>query len=613
MWFSTLDLKSGYWQVELEEESKPLTAFAMGPLGFWECELMPFGLTNAPATFQRLMESCLGELHLNWCIIYLDDIIVFSRTPEEHLHRLKAVISKLRAAGLNPKPTKCDLFRQHINYLGHVVSKEGVSTNPDKITAVTEWPQPTTVTEARSFLGFVSYYWRFIPNFSKVAKPLNKLLQNLEGTPSQKKKFKVYWGPEQQEAFETLQKLCTESPILAYGDFKAPFGPPHTDASGDGLGAVLCQIQNGQKRVIAYALRSLSKSERNYPVHKLEFLALKWAITDKFHEYLYGSEFQVFTNSNPLTYVLTTAKLDATGHSWIAALSNYTFGITYKPGKGHVDADALFHIRWPEAIDIDKQTVHAVCKGVQAPHGKVETLCQGAQAVDALCQGNAPPGMTPLQGCQAQAKNPAIHHIIDSMQNKTLRTLKIQGGMPSELKALIRLRKQLILKQGVLYRRTTPVNAKSRLQLILPPSHCTKAIEGCHDQVGHLGKDRVLELLRDQFYWPGMHTDVASYLNSCPRCLRRKSQTDQAPLLNIEVNQPLELVHLDYLKIKPSKGNVENVLIVTDHFTRYAQAFPSKSQTALTTAKLLWNNFIFVFMVSQLKLTQTRAKILKMN
>ena len=168
------------------------------------------------------------------------------------------------------------------------------------------------------------------------------------------------------------------------------------------------------------------------------------------------------------------------------------------------------HIRWPEAIDIDTHTVHAVCKGVQASHGKVETLCQGAQVVDALCQDNVPPGMTPLQWCQAQTKDPAIHHIVDSIQNKALKHLKIQGDMPSELKALIRLKKQLILKQGVLYRRISPVDAKPRLQLILPPSHCTKAIEGCHDQVGHLGQDRVLELLRDQFYWQGMYTDVAS-------------------------------------------------------------------------------------------------------
>ena len=190
VWFSTLDLKSGYWQVELEEEAKPLTAFTVGPLGFLECEHMPFGLTNAPATFQRLMESCLGELHLNCHIIYLDDIIVFSRTPEEHIHRLKAVFEKLKAAGLKLKPSKCDFFKKEIKYLGHVVSEQGVSTDPDKIKAVTEWPQPTTVTEVRSFFGFVSYYRRFIPNFSKVAKPLNKLLQNLEGTPSQKKNLR---------------------------------------------------------------------------------------------------------------------------------------------------------------------------------------------------------------------------------------------------------------------------------------------------------------------------------------------------------------------------------------------------------------------------------------
>ena len=141
----------------------------MGPLGFWECEHMPFGLTNAPATFQWLMESCLGEMQLNWCLIYLDDIIVFSRTPEEHVHRLRAIFEKLKAVSLKLKPSKCYFFKKEIKYLGHVVSEEGVSSDPDKIKSITEWSQPTTVTEVRSFLGFVSYYRRFIPNFSKVA------------------------------------------------------------------------------------------------------------------------------------------------------------------------------------------------------------------------------------------------------------------------------------------------------------------------------------------------------------------------------------------------------------------------------------------------------------
>ena len=344
------------------------------------------------------------------------------------------------------------------------------------------------------------------------------------GHPVRKRNSRSIWGPEQHAAFETLQRLCTESPILAYADFKAPF-ILHTDASGDGLGAVLYQVQEGKQRVIAYASRSLTRSERNYSVHKLEFLALKWAITDKFHEYLYGSQFQVYTDNNPLTYVLTMAKLDATGHRWVAALSNYTFSIIYKPGKGHKDADALSCIKWPEAMELDTQTVHAVCKGVQAPYGKVETLCHGAQVVDALSKDKAPPGMTPLEWCQAQSQDPIISQIIGEINNKTIGKMKIRMGMPSDLKALIRNRKYLTLKHGVLYKRSK-VDARTKHLLVVPSSHRQRAMEGCHDQVGHLGQDRVLDLLRDRFYWPGMHVDVVSYINSCPRCLRRKpSQT----------------------------------------------------------------------------------------
>ena len=199
--------------------------------------------------------------------------------------------------------------------------------------------------------------------------------------------------------------------------------------------------------------------------------------------------------------------------------------------------------------------------------------------------------MTSLEWSQAQIQDPAICKIIQAIQNKTLDTLKIKQDMSSDLKAFLRIRKQFKLKQGILYRKSQ-FNDRARLQLVLPLSHRQKAMAGCHHQIGHLGQDRVLELLSDRFFWPGMQMDVASYINSCPRCIRRKSQPDTAPLHNIEATQPLELIHLDYLQIEPRKGNIENVLIVTDHFTRYAQAYPSKTQTALATAKLLWNNFI---------------------
>ena len=196
------------------------------------------------------------------------------------------------------------------------------------------------------------------------------------------------------------------------------------------------QVQEGKQRVIAYASQSLTSSKRNYPVHQLEFLALKWAITDKFHEYLYGSQFQVYTYNNPLTYVLTMAKLDATGHRWAAPLSNCKFSIIYKPGKGHKDADALSHIKWLEAVELSSQTVNAVCEGVQALHGKVETLCHGAQVVDALSKDNAPPGMTPLEWCHAQAQDPIITQIIGEIKTENNRKNENQNGDAFRLEAL---------------------------------------------------------------------------------------------------------------------------------------------------------------------------------
>ena len=180
MVYSTLDLTSGYWQVEMAEECKPYTAFTCGPLGFFECETMPFGATNAPATFQRLMEDCLGDLNMNWCIVYLDDVIVFSKTPDEHLERLEAVFQKRSAAGLKLKPSKCTFFKTEITYLGHLITSEGVATDPKKIEAVIKWPRPKTVHDVRSFLGFVGYYRRFIKGFSPLSRPLYDLTKGLE-------------------------------------------------------------------------------------------------------------------------------------------------------------------------------------------------------------------------------------------------------------------------------------------------------------------------------------------------------------------------------------------------------------------------------------------------
>ena len=204
----------------MDEKSIPYTAFTVGPLGFYECIHMPFRLTNAPATFQRLMESCLGELHLQYCIIYLDDIIIFSKTPEEHLHRLKLVFQKISEAGLKLKPSKCKFFRTRLEYLGHIMSKKGIETNPKKIQVIWDWPHLTNITETRSFLGLCNYYQKFIKDYAKIARPVYKLIS---GENSKGKKNEVEWDQDCEIAFLLLKRLCTEALILTYVDYTKPF------------------------------------------------------------------------------------------------------------------------------------------------------------------------------------------------------------------------------------------------------------------------------------------------------------------------------------------------------------------------------------------------------
>ena len=602
--FTTLDLKAGYWQVEMAEECKAYTAFTCGPLGFYECDTMPFGATNAPATFQRLMHDCLGDLNMNWCIVYLDDIIIFSDTKEEHIKRLEAVFQKLMAAGLKLKPTKCFFFRDEIEYLGHVVSGKGISTNPKKIEAVTKWPTPKTVYDVRSFLGFVGYYRRFIKNFSKIAKPIREVITGLENQSKRAaKKTHIEWTDIADSAFETLKTMCVNTPILAYPDYQLPF-TLHTDSSTDGLGAVLYQKQNGKQRVIAYASRSVSKAESNYPAHKLEFLALKWAVCEKFHEYLYGTKpFEVFTDNNPLTYVLTSAKLDACGQRWVAKLANYNFSIKYRCGVSNTEADALSRIKWPEAISekldldngcMDTHVINAILTGAVSKSSLIESVSCSTDVIPTELD-KTTSKLSNINWMKEQRLDPNLGVIIRLIESGQLFKRKLQGKDSTELKSFLRNKRCLKMNKDVLYRKSYSDNSttkKTMWQLVVPKLFRERALSGCHDDVGHQGILRTLSLLRERFYWPGMQEEATQYVMRCSRCLRRKTPPQVAPLQPILVTQPLELVHMDYLSLEPSKGNIENVLVITDHFTRYALAYPSKTQTAQATARILWDNFI---------------------
>ena len=336
-YFSTLDLASGYWQVELTNAARAKAAFVT-PFGLYEWKVMPFGLCNAPATFQRLMNAVLGDLVPKACAAYIDDTITFSTTFDEHLVRLRLVFEKFRAAGLKVKPRKCQILQKSVTYLGHVFEGGGVAPKPTNCSAVTNMQALASVQEVRRFVGFASYYRRFIKDFATIAAPLHKLTQ---------KKVDFVWTDECQDAFDTLKHRLTTPPILTYPDAHRKF-ILDTDASDYGIGATLSQIDDqGRERVIAFASRALSKSQRRYSTTRREMYAVVFFM-QYFKHYLLGANFTLRTDHKALVWLKSFKDTEGILARWIEKLEPFDFTVVHRKGSQHGNADGLS--RFPEQL-----------------------------------------------------------------------------------------------------------------------------------------------------------------------------------------------------------------------------------------------------------------------
>ena len=330
-WFTTLDLASGYWQVEMDEQDVEKTAFKT-PFGLYEFLVMPFGLAYAPGTFQRLMNYILHDYLGKFVAVYLDDIIIYSKgSLENHLSHIAQVFETLRRAHLKIKLKKCHFCFPNIHFLGHVVGRDGIKPDPEKIQKIKDFPEPKSLTQLRSALGLFSYYRRFIKDFSNIARPLNSLL---------KKDEPYHWEIKQQNAFDALKQKLISAPILIYPDFEKSF-VLYTDASGTGIGAVLSQIGNDKKEhVVAYASRSMNKAEQNYPITDQECLAIVWAIK-YFQHYLELRPFILVTDHSALKWLQTSKIPKGRRARWVMDLQQFKFEIKHRPGKANANADAL--------------------------------------------------------------------------------------------------------------------------------------------------------------------------------------------------------------------------------------------------------------------------------
>jgi len=330
-WFSTFDLRSSYHQIQVAPQDRDKTTFIC-PRGMYRYRAMPFGLCNAGATFQRCVDIVMSGLHLDVCLVYLDDIILFSRTIEEHLERLVRVLRRLRSAGFKLKPEKCSLMQKSISFLGHVVSGDGIATDPEKIKVVSEWPVPTSTKEVRSFLGLAGYYRRFVKDYAGIAAPLHALTR---------KNQPFVWTAETMTAFETLREALTSPPILAMPNDTGEF-ILDTDACEYSVGSVLSQVQGGTERVIAYASRILDKRERNYCITRKELLAIVRLYSLKHvKQCLMGRSFKVRTDHAPLTWLRRTPEPIGQQARWLEIMQGYEFEVEHRPGARHGNADAI--------------------------------------------------------------------------------------------------------------------------------------------------------------------------------------------------------------------------------------------------------------------------------
>jgi hypothetical protein len=323
--FSKIDLRSGYHQLKIKPDDVPKTAFRTR-YGHYEFLVMPFGLTNAPAAFMDLMNRVFKPFLDQFVVVFIDDILIYSKSKEDHERHLRLVLQVLKEKKLYAKLKKCEFWLDSVAFLGHVISKDGISVDPKKVEAVVEWNRPNNVTEIRSFLGLAGYYRRFVEGFSRLAMPLTRLTQ---------KGVKFEWSEECEQSFQELKQRLVSAPILTIPDGSGGL-IIYSDASKKGLGCVL--MQHG--RVVAYASRQLKPYEQNYPTHDMELAAVVFALKIWRH-YLYGVQCEIFTDHKSLKYIFTQKELNMRQRRWLELIKDYDLIIKYHPGKANVVADAL--------------------------------------------------------------------------------------------------------------------------------------------------------------------------------------------------------------------------------------------------------------------------------
>ena len=591
--FSTLDLRSGFWQVPLDKSTKNKSAFITHS-GVYEFNRLAFGMVNASMTFQSLMTKVLKNLNFKIALVYIDDVLVFSKDFDQHLHHLDLVFTNLRKANLKLHPAKCKFATKQVKYLGHIVSKDGMKVNPENIAKILDAKSPCNQKQVKSVLGMTGYYRKFIKNYAKIAAPLHDLL---------KKDKKFCWSEEAEIAFKELKHKLVTAPILRYPQFDKEF-VLSTDSSDFSIGYVLSQVHDGKELPICYGGRALRNNELKWHITDKEGLALVEGI-QHFRHYLANTKFTVFTDNVSVKYLQSIKDCQGRLGRWSLLLQGYTFEIKHKPGSKNFTADYLSRQTYTDTKSSSPQSSDLAdhIGSIQTPKEFTEVTLVYPDEDEAVVAAATELAMLPAdistENLSTKQKAcPDFKHIYTYIQTRQV------PDDPLLARIVVAEAYNYELEDGILKhfysKRSRNVPAEERLvkQTAIPVILRDDILKSYHDCLaggGHQGFERTYAAIRNKYYWPRMYDDIRQYVKTCEICQQSKRafNAKPPPLQPQPVDDVFSRWHMDILSGLPTtKEKYKHVLLVVDSYSKWCECFPLRTQEATEVAAVLFREII---------------------
>ena len=604
-YFTTLDLKSGFHQIPLSKESIEKTAFST-PYGHFEYTRMPFGLKNAPSCFQRMMNNVLSDLLGKECFVYIDDIVVYGSSLEEHNERLKNVFQKLKEANLKIQIDKSEFLKEEVQYLGYLITNKGLLPNIEKVKAINNLQRPKNPKEIKSFIGMIGYYRKFIKNFSIIASPLYKLL---------KKNAAFIWKEEHSQSFDELKRLLTEFTLLQYPKFEKQFTIT-TDASNLGLGAVLSQECSGKDLPIHFISRTLNKAEVNYTTTEKECLAIVWAI-QQFRPYLYGQKFIIKTDHRPLTWLFNVKDPGSRLIRWRLKLEEYDYKIIYKKGVDNVVADELSrNMVFPVFENPELDTLNNSIKTKLSKEQKESV--KEVFGEDFLTDEELEEEENVLRriyeeeyGLEEPSTSRAVREKLDRnlIRERNVSNNPVQKDInvnnQGSRQVVEEIRNQDNINEGF----------SENIEVINNKEEQQKIIKEYHDGLigGHGGQKATISRIKERFYWVNLNKDVIEYIQKCNQC--QKQKINRHPRRNpmkivTSADHSFEKVAMDLTGPYVENKRTIYSLTIQDDLSKFIKYIPIENKRSETVARAFTEEWVLNFGLPEYILTDNGGEFI---